>query len=339
MAQRSENSMVSVALLLGALLASLPLGVQSIAVCYGLLGNNLPTPSSVVKLFKQNRFDAMRIYNPNIDVLNALRGSKISVMVDVANEDVCQIAEDPQAAVGWVRNFIIDFPDVSFKYIGVGNEIRGIDTHYILPAMENIYNALILAGLDSKIKVSTVIEFGVIGTSYPPSAGAFSSNSILYLGPIVQFLSNTGAPLFANVYPYFGYINNVDVIDVNYALFTSPGTVVTDGEYQYQNLFDAMVDVLHSALEKAGGDNVRVVVTETGWPSAGGLNATVQNAKTYVEKLISHVKTGTPRRPGALETYIFAMFNENEKPTGVEQNWGLYYPNEHPVYSVNFNGY
>lgn len=90
-------------------------GVQSIAVCYGLLGNNLPTPSSVIKLFKQNRFDAMRIYNPNSDVLNALRGSKISVMVDVANEDVCQIAEDPQAAVGWVRNFILDFPDVSFK--------------------------------------------------------------------------------------------------------------------------------------------------------------------------------------------------------------------------------
>lgn len=225
------------------------------------------------------------------------------------------------------------------RYIGVGNEIIGIDTHYILPAMENIYNALILAGLDSKIKISTVIEFGVIGTSYPPSAGAFSSNSILYLGPIVQFLSSTGAPLFANVYPYFGYINNVDVIDVNYALFTSPGTVVTDGEYQYQNLFDAMVDVLHSALEKAGGDNVPVVVTETGWPSAGGLNATVQNAKTYVEKLISHVKTGTPKRPGALETYIFAMFNENEKPTGVEQHWGLYYPNEHPVYSVNFDGY
>jgi Glycosyl hydrolases family 17 len=228
--------------------------------------------------------------------------------------------------------FIID------RYIGVGNEITGVDVNYILPAMQNIYDALSLAGLSNQIKVSTVIEFGVIGTSYPPSAGAFSNDSISYLGPIVQFLSTTGTPLFANVYPYFSYVENIDVVDLNYALFTSPGIVITDGQYQYQNLFDAMVDVLHSALEKAGGADVPIVVTETGWPSDGGLDASVENAKTYIGNLIPHVKNGTPKRPGALETYIFAIFNENQKPPGVEQHWGLFYPNENPVYSVKFYG-
>jgi Glycosyl hydrolases family 17 len=57
----------------------------------------------------------MRIYNPNIDVLNTLRGTNISVMVDVVNEEICQLAADPTAAAGWVHNFILDFPDVSFK--------------------------------------------------------------------------------------------------------------------------------------------------------------------------------------------------------------------------------
>jgi exo-beta-1,3-glucanase (GH17 family) len=97
-----------------------------------------------------------------------------------------------------------------------------------------------------------------------------------------------------------------------------------------------MVDVLHSALEKAGGANIPIVVTETGWPSDGGLDASVENAKTYIGKLIPHVKNGTPKRPGAWETYIFVIFNENQKPPGVEQH--LFYPNENPVYSVRFCG-
>ncbi|KAJ1692182.1 hypothetical protein LUZ63_008880 [Rhynchospora breviuscula] len=215
MAQRSKRSIVAVALLLGGLLASLPLG------------------------------------------------SKISLMVDVAIEDLEKLASDPSCASEWIKNFILDFPDVSFRH-----EITGPDVNHILPAVENIYNALSLAGLNNQIKVSTVIQFGVVGTSYPPSAGAF----------------------------------------------------------------------LNDTLEKASRENVPVVVTETGWPSDGGLDASVANAKTYIENLIQNVKTGTPNRPGLLETYIFAMFNENQKPPGVEQYWGLFRPNESPVYSVNFDG-
>ncbi|KAK3034493.1 hypothetical protein RJ639_032482 [Escallonia herrerae] len=45
--------------------------------------------------------------------------------------------------------------------------------------------------------------------------------------------------------------------------------------------------------------------------------------------------TGTPKRPQTyVEGFIFAMFNENLKPDGVEQNFGLFYPSMDPVYSV-----
>jgi hypothetical protein len=54
--------------------------------------------------------------------------------------------------------------------------------------------------------------------------------------------------------------------------------------------------------------------------------------------LIDNVVTGTPRRPtAAIETYLFAMFNENSKPgDATEKNFGLFYPNMQPVYPVTF---
>ena len=81
-----------------------------------------------------------------------------------------------------------------------------------------------------------------------------------------------------------------------------------------------------------------VVVSESGWPSAGGFGATKEHARIYNQNLINHVGQGTPRRLWkSLETYIFEMFNENQKLHGAEQNFGMFYPNMQPVYPINFN--
>ena len=141
--------------------------------------------------------------------------------------------------------------------------------------------------------------------------------------------------LLANLYPYFVYTNTLGM-DMSFALFTSPGTVVQDGEYGYQNLFDATVDALYTAVAKLGGSRVRVVVSETGWPTAGGAAASVENAMEYNQNLVRHVRKGTPRRPRRVEAYVFAMFNENLKEAGVEQSWGLFYPNMERVYPITF---
>ncbi|KAK6922986.1 Glycoside hydrolase family 17 [Dillenia turbinata] len=91
---------------------------------------------------------------------------------------------------------------------------------------------------------------------------------------------------------------------------------------------------------KAKDPHYLVVASETGWPSAGDRFAIVDLAKTYNNNLVKHVKSqkmATPLKPEErFEAYIFALFNENLKPAGVEQHCGLFYPNMAPVYPIKF---
>ncbi|KAK3139831.1 hypothetical protein QOZ80_5AG0391160 [Eleusine coracana subsp. coracana] len=408
--QQGVASVLAVALLL----AAVPTVVHSIGVCYGVIGNNLPSASDVVQLYQSNGIDSMRIYFADTNALQAFSGSNIGLIMDIGNDNLAAFASDPGAAAAWVQNNVKAFPGVNFRYIAVGNEVAGGDTQNILPAMRNIDSALSAAGLGN-IKASTAVQSGVTG-GFPPSQGTFSSDASSYMTPsrstspapdggnayqnlfdalvdtfysalekagagnaqidinyalftssgtVVQdggnayqnlfdalvdtfysalekagagnYLASTGAPLLANVYPYFSYIGNQAQIDINYALFTSSGTVVQDGGNAYQNLFDALVDTFYSALEKAGAGNVKIVVSESGWPSAGGEAATADNARTYNQNLINHVGQGTPKRPGGMEAYIFAMFNENQKGGAeTERHFGLFNPDKSPAYQMNF---
>ncbi|KAA8549794.1 hypothetical protein F0562_001478 [Nyssa sinensis] len=207
--------------------------------------------------------------------------------------------------------------------------------------MQNIYNAIVTAGLQNQIRVSTASYTGLLGISYPPSNGAFGDNVRSFMDPIIRFLVNNGSPLLVNVYPYFSYIGDPVSIQLSYALFTAPGVVVRDpnNNLEYQNLFDALVDAHYAALGRAGGPNLDIVVSESGWPSEGGNAANLDNASTYYRNLINHVRGGTPRRPGrAIETYLFAMFDENLKSGAEnEQHFGLFYPNRQPKYQLTFN--
>ncbi|KAI3461134.1 hypothetical protein Pfo_017797 [Paulownia fortunei] len=273
--------------------------------------------------------------------LTALQGSDIELMLGVPNVDLESLQSD---ATQWVQNNVrAHFPGTKIRYIAVGNEVDpGNDetsrfVPFVLPAMQSIYRALSVFGLQDQIKISTATFSALLLDSYPPSNAHFKDKS--FMEPIISFLAQTRAPLLANIYPYFGYIGNTESIPLPYALFTAPGVVVQDGDYGYQNLFDAMLDAMYSATEKAGGPNVEIVVSESGWPSDGGVAATMENANTYYMNLINHVKKGTPRRPEkAIETYLFAIFDENQKPGAKsEQHFGLFYPDKQPKYQVSFN--
>ncbi|KAL3534757.1 hypothetical protein ACH5RR_003218 [Cinchona calisaya] len=338
--------METILALLGLFLLSLRfIGVQSMGVCYGLNGNNLPSKQDVINLYNRNGIQKMRIYGPDPEVLNALRGTNIEVLVDVPNENIRFIANDASTAANWVQNNIKNYsPGVKFSYIAVGNEVSLSSdvAQYVGAAMEKIQNEIASAGLQNQIKVSTSISAGLLSISYPPSQGSFSNEAKSFIKPIINLLVQNNAPLLVNVYPYLSYMGNRANIGLDYALFTSPGIVVQDGSFGYQNIFDAIVDAHYSALEKEGGSNIRIVVSETGWPSEGNPGvATFEYAGTYYRNVISLVKSGrgTPRRPGTgIETYLFAMFDENIKPgEETERHFGLFFPNQQSKYGISFN--
>ncbi|KAF5177338.1 Glucan endo-1,3-beta-glucosidase [Thalictrum thalictroides] len=344
-ASSNSPSMAVAVLLLGFLMACLTTtGAQPIGVCYGRNGDNLPPPAQVVALYRSQNIGRMRIYDPAQEVLQALRGSNIELILDVPNPNLQELASDASAAATWVETNVRNFPDVRIKYIAVGNEVSPAKNQqyvsFVFPAMQNIYSAIVAAGLQDQIRVSTAIDTGVVTNSFPPSNGVFTDDARSFLVPIIRFLAdNSRAPLLVNIYPYFAILGDQN-LKLSYGLFTNSEPEFTDpgNNLVYQNLFDAILDSVYGALEKAGGSGLEIVVSESGWPSAGNREATVDNARTYNQNLINHVGKGSPKTSGRpIETYVFAMFNENRKDPGTEQNFGLFNPNQQPVYPINFS--
>ncbi|CAH8384053.1 unnamed protein product [Eruca vesicaria subsp. sativa] len=313
-----------------------------VGVCFGQKGNNLPNPREVVAMYKLNNITRMRMYENNTEALNALRGSGIEFILDVPNHFLKLFADSQTEANAWVQNYVKNYHnDIRFRYISVGNEVKpGDQGTALFQAMQNIDKALSDAGL-SNIKVSTTTYMGAFTETFPPSHGRFKDEFLNFLQPAIHFLAGKGSPLLVNIYTYFSYKDSKnDDIPLAYALFTETNPRVLDNPHTYQNLFDANIDSVYAALEKSGGGSLDVVVSESGWPTQGGKETSKENAKTYVNNLIQHVKNGSPRRPGKpIETYIFAMFDENDKPeeTPVERYWGLFSPDKVRKYDVTFN--
>ncbi|KAJ8636078.1 hypothetical protein MRB53_010345 [Persea americana] len=319
----------------------------SIGVNYGRVANDLPSAVKVVQLLKSQGLDRVKLYDTDPAVLRALSGSGIKVVVALPNELLSAVARRPSEAYTWVQKNIAAYhPATQIHAIAVGNEVF-VDTHntttFLVPAMTNIHAALVRLKLDDAIKISSPIALSCLQSSYPSSAGAFKSNLVEpVIKPMLQFLRQTGSFLMANVYPFFAYEANADVIPLDYALFRPNAGVVDAGNgLRYFSLFDAQLDAVYAAMSALKYDDVKLVVTETGWPSKGDENekgASATNAAAYNGNLVRRVLTGsgTPLRPQAeVDVYLFALFNENKKPgPSSERNYGLFYPNEEKVYDI-----
>ncbi|KAL5726535.1 putative glucan endo-1 [Ranunculus cassubicifolius] len=328
-----------------------------IGVCYGRNGNNLPSPREVVALYKSQGINKMRIYDPNSEVLQALRGSNIELMLGVPNEDLESLT-DKSVATRWVETNVLQYtPDVKITYVAVGNEVNKNPEYakHVVSAMKNIFSSIEDLGIPGKVIVSTSIETSVIEDSYPPSKSKFKKDVLEFITPLFEFLSSTNAPILVSVYPYFAHATDLVGIGLNYALL-NPNIGFTDpvSKLFYNNLFEAQLDSLSFAVDKMFGaspDSTReknpgYVVNETGWSKAGRTNTTwmldsddesIDAACTYYQNVIRHVNKGTPRNPGkAIETYLFAMFDENLKSPEDEKHFGLFYPDQAPACRINF---
>ncbi|KAF2600992.1 hypothetical protein F2Q68_00007581 [Brassica cretica] len=75
---------------------------SNVGLNYGLLGDNLPPPSNVITLYKSIGITKVRIFDPNTEVLNALRGHRdIKVTVGVRDQDLAPLAASEDAVKAW----------------------------------------------------------------------------------------------------------------------------------------------------------------------------------------------------------------------------------------------
>ncbi|XP_057501388.1 glucan endo-1,3-beta-glucosidase 13-like isoform X1 [Actinidia eriantha] len=323
---------------------------STIGVCYGRNADDIPTPDKVAQLVHLHNIKYLRIYDSNIQVLKAFANTGVELMVGIPNSDLSAFSQFQSNVDTWLKNSILPYyPATKVTYITVGAELTEASTNVsasVVPAMQNVFTALRKAGLHRKIKVSSTHSLGVLSRSFPPSAGAFNSSHAFFLKPMLEFLAENKSPFMVDIYPYYAYRDSANKVSLDYALFESTSEVIDPNTgLLYTNMFDAQIDALYFALMALNFRTIKIMVTETGWPSKGSAKETVatpDNAQTYNQNLIRHVidNTGTPAKPGEeLDVYIFSLFNENRKPgLESERNWGLFYPDQTSIYNLDFTG-
>ncbi|XP_047322420.1 glucan endo-1,3-beta-glucosidase 13-like [Impatiens glandulifera] len=318
----------------------------SVAVNYGRIADNLPPPSQVAQLLKSHGLTKAKLFDTDSSVLSAFSTAGISFVVSLPNQLLSSAAAPNTSFTdNWVQSNILPYKQI-IEAIAVGNEVF-VDpqntTQFLVPAMNNIHSSLVKLGLDTSIKISSPIALSALASSYPSSSGSFKPELIeSVIKPMLSFLKQTNSSLMVNVYPFFAYKDNSNTISLDYALFKDNAGVVDSGNgLRYKSLFDAQIDAVYAAMDALQFNDVKIVVSETGWPSKGDENETgagKENAAAYIGNLVRRVLTGggSPRRPNEpLNVYLFALFNEDQKNGPIsERNYGLFYPNKERVYDV-----
>ncbi|KAL3690674.1 hypothetical protein R1sor_004325 [Riccia sorocarpa] len=310
-----------------------------IGISLGEDGNNLPSRTEVVQKFKDIGVSHVRTYHTFSDTLGAFANSGIELTVGITNEDFPTQLASVDSAVAWANANIVPYGSSNIVAVTVGNEVFSSTSDSVisqlLPSMQNLRQALDQLGKNS-IMVTTAHSFDVVTNTFPPSSGTFGDTSRMQ--PIVSWLSSTGSFFIANIYPYFAYVGSGGQISLQYGRLESGSVTDTGNGKIYTNLLAQQLDAVYAALAKLGFPDLLVRVGEIGWPSAGGTDATVQNAQIHNQNVVNLVPGGTPVKPMQIDAYIFAMFNENQRPAGIEQNWGLYNPvGFQPVYTINWS--
>ncbi|KAI3687409.1 hypothetical protein L1987_81105 [Smallanthus sonchifolius] len=169
-----------------------PVFASSVGINYGQIANNLPSPDKVVPLVKSIGADKVKLYDADPKVLKAFANTHIEFIVGIGNEYLSKL-QDPSFTQSWIKSNVQPYlPATKITSIAVGNEVlTSNDTSLsacLLPAMQNLQTALVNLKLDRQVTVTTAHSIAVLGTSYPPSAGAFRGDLQQRISPILDFI-------------------------------------------------------------------------------------------------------------------------------------------------------
>ncbi|GER44598.1 glucan endo-1 3-beta-glucosidas [Striga asiatica] len=319
--------------------------VHSIGVNYGTLGDNLPPPAQVAHFLKERTtIDRIKIFDANPDILRAFADTGILVAVTVPNGEIPSLTSIPYAR-SWVAANVKPYhPRTRINYLLVGNEVLHWGPQQLIDnlvgAMRSLHEALVQEGI-TDIRVTTAHSLAILEPTDLPSLARFRVGwDRGVLAPMLQYHRETRTPFMVNPYPYFGYAPE----KASLALFR-PGKPMFDKytRRSYGNMYEALLDSVYVSMLKLGYGDVEIAVGETGWASQGETpdeqrKCSVPNAESYNAGVVRFHGSGkgTPLMPRRrFDTYVFALFNENQKPGSVaERNFGLFRPDFTPVYNA-----
>ncbi|CAL0330540.1 unnamed protein product [Lupinus luteus] len=324
-----------------------------VGVNWGTMATHQLPPDKVVQMLQENGFDKVKLFDADEWIMSALIGTDIEVMLAVPNNMLEEMSKDPKVADSWVDENVTSYMytgGVNIKYIAVGNEpflkeYNGTYLETTLPALKNIQTSLNNAGFGSKIKATVPFNADIYyspESNEVPSAGNFRPEVIDLTVQITQFLYSNNAPFTVNIYPFLSLYGN-DHFPFDYAFFDGSNGPIRDGNSLYTNMFDANLDTLLWALEKAGFKDMHIIVGEVGWPTDGNINANVQNARRFNNGMLKHALSGigTPKRKGIIDIYLFSLIDENAKsiaPGNFERHWGIFEFDGKPKYELDLTG-
>ncbi|KAL0866336.1 hypothetical protein Bca101_045454 [Brassica carinata] len=288
------------------------------------------SPERIVAKIVSMDIEAVRLLDPNPEMIRAFASTKVSLLLSVPNPLVPILASDRSQALEWVKIHVLPFYNrTKISMISVGNEVISPDAPpplFLLKAIKNVRRSLVNLGIDT-VSVSTTFSFfSIIKAPFPPSLASFRNpNEDVIIKPILEFLEKTNSSFLVNLHQSNFWIPS------GFALFEPPFSYVDDSSIihvRYGNLFDVMVDAVVSSLEVMGHENLPVVVAETGWPSCSSnsseVDATPKCSQTFLNALVDHLRAGngTPlRKDGVSEVYyIFELCDDKQQS---KRTWGL----------------
>ncbi|XP_019056971.1 PREDICTED: glucan endo-1,3-beta-glucosidase 8 [Tarenaya hassleriana] len=325
----------------------------SVGVNWGTMATHQLPPENVVKMLKNNGFNKLKLFEVDKDILNALVGTDIEVMIGIPNRMLQEIGQDLAIAASWVEENVTAYTfngGVNIKYIAVGNEpfLRTYNGTYVeltLPALTNIQQALDEASLSDRVKVTTPFNADIYyspDTNPVPSAGDFRPELRDKTIEIINFLYSHGSPFTVNIYPFLSLYGN-EFFPLEFAFFDGTNKPLRDGDLVYTNVFDANLDTLIWALGRYGFSGMEIIVGEVGWPTDGDKNANSDTAKRFNQGMVKHALSGngTPVRKGVMEIYLFSLVDEDAKsiaPGTFERHWGIFEFDGKPKYELDLSG-
>ncbi|XP_057728457.1 glucan endo-1,3-beta-glucosidase 5-like [Arachis stenosperma] len=310
---------------------------MGIGVNWGTVSFRKLKPTTVVDLLKDNKIGKVKLFEAEEEVLKALMGSGIEIMLGIPNEHLSLLSSSPSAADMWIQKNVSAYMSkhgALIRYIAVGNEpfltsYNGEFQNFVIPAIQNLQESLVKANLAGSVKLVVPCNADAYESTVP-SQGAFRPELTQIMTQLVQFLNSNGAPFIVNIYPFLSLYDNGE-FPQDYAFFEGTTHPVIDGPNVYTNAFDGNYDTLVAALSKLGYGQMPIVIGEIGWPSDGAMGANITAARVFNQGLVNHVLSnkGTPLRPNSppMDIYIFSLLDEGAKsilPGSFERHWGIF---------------